>query len=283
MPRITAERLRDPDLNTRDKTTFDWLQRFYPAIFSSEAFYGRTTERGYHHIRTASVVLALENMGLKLVELNQQGNRADPAESQAHYVQLRFPTESENGSGLKSVFQAPVIAGDAIPELMISNSHNGKTAFSAYVCLYDPNSDTTMPLNRVWAEAFKFRHRHSRDLGFVGNGLLQLCKVILPRLQKNYLKMATTPFDMEKKEDLANWLAKNRPLSKHINPQILLDGAQPGMSQYHLYHLAMYNCLNREKWPSTHTAGRKTRRVHSVHKHLLLTTKSQEMIFDDCY
>lgn len=94
-----------------------------PAVFAPRAYTG--TSATYRFISTAELVEALLGAGFLPTEARQTRSRGDRAGYGRHLLRFR-PTRQE------------VLLEDAVPEIVILNSHDGTTAYQVRAGLYRP-------------------------------------------------------------------------------------------------------------------------------------------------
>jgi hypothetical protein len=99
------------------------LKHLAPAIFAEAPEEHRS--RAYRFISTAQVLAGLRAAGFAPVAARQVATRSASLQHARHLVRFRIPEE-------------PVTLGDAWPELVLLNSHDGTSAYELRAGLYRP-------------------------------------------------------------------------------------------------------------------------------------------------
>jgi hypothetical protein len=110
------------DLNIKEQA--DWAKSHYPALMANRP---SGMSEDYQFMPSHTIAKTLHNdFGLRLVEVGQQHSRSRDPAGQEHFMKFRMPNEMMN---LNQV-------GDSIPELVIMNSHNGRSTIRAYAGIF---------------------------------------------------------------------------------------------------------------------------------------------------
>ena len=267
---LVSQRWREGHIAVDDPAVEDFLSRMYPAIWDSGVYYGRLTQSGYLPIRTKSLIIALTRVGFRLTEVNQQGNRSDPPESQSHYICMSIPMSSAIGmwADAKGVFDP----GHS-PEIIICNSMNGKTSFQIYASIYNEDSDLWTPLDYRRAEAFRCRHRRAdRDIGFIGQILANMSRSVFDRIPSIYQELRTTEVTEERLESFLKGFQADRKLPRGLDK--CLRPPESKRTIWDVYHHTVGLGLNSSDWSSPPKGGSPVRTIESVTRRLPMSRRA---------
>lgn len=110
-------------LDVRSEETRAFLRKHYPAIMADRPI---GMSEGYQFMPSYKIAEALiEKFNVGLVSVSQQFSRNRNPNGQEHYMRFRLPS----AINLKSV-------GDSVPELVVMNSHNGRSTLRAYAGVF---------------------------------------------------------------------------------------------------------------------------------------------------
>lgn len=110
-------------LDIRTEEAQGFLRKNYPAIMAERPV---GMSEGYQFMPSYKIAEALiEKFGLGLVSVSQQFSRSRDPKGQEHFMRFRLPQTMN----LKAV-------GDSAPELVIMNSHNGRSTLRAYAGIF---------------------------------------------------------------------------------------------------------------------------------------------------
>lgn len=103
----------------------DLLQRLAPSVFAGQA--ASTTSNNYQFLPTFDVIQALQKNDWMIVAAGEQRVKSEERQGfQKHTLRLRHASFKD----------MPAIVGDAIPELVLVNSHDGKSAYQLHAGLF---------------------------------------------------------------------------------------------------------------------------------------------------
>lgn len=109
-------------LDMNNGETREWLTKNYPAIMANRPV---GMSEGYQFMPTWKLALNLqENFGMQVVSVGQQFSRKRDPSGQEHFVKLRMPAKVE------------LSVGDSAPEMVLFNSHNGRSKIKAYAGIF---------------------------------------------------------------------------------------------------------------------------------------------------
>lgn len=123
-----------------------FLKNNYPAIMTNRPV---GMSHGYNFMPSYTIALNMqERFDMGLVEVGQQFSRARDPRGQEHFMKFRLPSSLAK---LKQV-------GDSAPELVIMNSHNGRTTIRAYAGIFRPVCLNGMVVSEKSFGQIKLRH-----------------------------------------------------------------------------------------------------------------------------
>lgn len=111
-------------LDINDREVQNWLAANYPAIMADRPV---NMSEGYQFMPSHRIASILQNdFDMRLVEVGQQFSRSRDPRGQEHFMKFRMPSSL---STLRRV-------GDSQPELVLMNSHNGRSTIRAYAGVF---------------------------------------------------------------------------------------------------------------------------------------------------
>ena len=125
--------------------SLDVIRKAAPSVFATEK-HARTSER-YGFVPTVDVVEALSGQGLRPVFASQTSLRDTSRLGHARHM-LRFRPD-----------YAPLIVGEAVPEVVLINSHDGSSGFSMHLGLFRLVCSNGMVVSDATLQAVKVSHR----------------------------------------------------------------------------------------------------------------------------
>lgn len=153
-------------IDVTDKETRSWLGNHFPAIMAERPV---NMSDNYQFMPSYQIAEILQkNFDMRLHEVHQQWSRSRDPRGQEHYMKFRMP------SGLVNLSKV----GDSLPELVIMNSHNGRSTIRAYAGIFRLVCSNGMVVSERSFGQIKLRHfgeRNSFDefrkvlLGMAGN------------------------------------------------------------------------------------------------------------------
>ena len=103
----------------------DQLRKYAPSIFAEAA--AEKTSRSYTYIPTSAVIAGMEREGWQIVSAGQSRSRSDERRQHArHQLRLRHASTMEKA----------LAVGDSIPEIVLTNSHDGSSSYNLTAGLF---------------------------------------------------------------------------------------------------------------------------------------------------
>jgi hypothetical protein len=125
--------------------SLDVIRKAAPSVFASEP-HSRTSSR-YGFVPTVDVVEALSAQGMRPVFASQTTPRDSSRHGHARHL-LRFRPD-----------HAPLIVGEAVPEVVLVNSHDGSSGFSMHLGLFRLVCSNGMVVADASLQAVRVSHR----------------------------------------------------------------------------------------------------------------------------
>ena len=240
------------------------IQAKAPSVFAERPREG-VSER-YAFIPTTRVLNTLVEQGWKPVYAAQSGARTPDGHEFAKHV-LRFRRETDLNQQMLSV-------GDSIPELVLTNSHNGKSAFELFLGIFRLVCSNGM----VVADASIERHS-VRHVGYTDEQVIEASQNVLMDAPKaiervnEFSKIELLPAEREAFAASALTL-KYEPGQAPIQPSQLLtirrmEDRKPSL--WETFNVVQENLIKGGLRGRTRSNGRtSTREVKSVNENLRL-------------
>jgi len=185
--------------------TIEEIKSVAPSIFTSKAF--DEVSKNYIHIPTNQIVEDMEALGWKVVDAKQVKSRKDKYKGyQKHLLVFRNTDVVINGENGDTVF----------PQILISNSHDGKSAFVFRAGLYRLVCENGLVVANKEFERVSIRH--------VGYSFEELRKTIsmmvekLPLTVDSMNKLRKIQMDEKQKEEFAK-----RAFKLRFNQEVKFD------------------------------------------------------------
>lgn len=244
MARINSFRTADSDyLDLRNEDTINWISTHYPAITARDRSSNLSDD--YQFLSTINVARTLQDrFGLQLVYVSQQhSSRRNPAH-QEHVLRFQFPDSGP--VQLKNV-------GDSHPELVLSNSHNGRSAIRFYAGIFRLVCSNGMVVADSYFGRFKVRHFGSDAIGRF-NTLMDDSARRMSILDARIKKMQSLVLHPHDQNALANIMIEARKAPKWVGPKDVLiarraedEGTVDGhRSLWKTFNVLQENLTNRE-------------------------------------
>ena len=130
----------------------DRIMQLAPSVFATQAI--SSASEKYRFLPTISVVNALRDMGYGVVRAQQSrtlvaGNR----EFAKHMLRFRHVSNMN-----------PINVGDEIPEIVLTNSHNGSSVYNLMLGIFRLVCSNGMVVASENIESMRVRHSGSKDL-----------------------------------------------------------------------------------------------------------------------
>lgn len=133
-------------LDIFSEDTRDFLKKRYPAVMADKPF---GVSENYQFMSTVRIAeLLQERFDLRIAEVNQQYSRARSPEGQEHYLRFRLPNSLAPLDGV----------GDSHPELVLTNSHNGRSRIRVKGGIYRLVCDNGLVVSDQSFGAINLRH-----------------------------------------------------------------------------------------------------------------------------
>lgn len=177
-------------IDVTDKETRSWLNAHYPAIMADRPI---NMSENYQFMPSHKIAEVLQTkFDMRLHEVHQQWSRSRDPRGQEHYMKFRLP----------GTYKAFNRVGDSIPELVIMNSHNGRSTIRAYAGLFRFVCSNGMVISERSFGQIKLRHFGERNSFNEFN-------IVLESMAKN---MALLEARMDKMSEII--------LTKHMQNQL---------------------------------------------------------------
>lgn len=267
------------DLNSQD--ALDMLTRNFPAVVEQ----GRAADlsEGYQAMSTLQIAKHLQNQhGLRLVYASQQrSNKRDPR-FQEHVLRFQFP---QNGPvALQNV-------GDSVPELVLSNSHNGRSAIKFYAGIFRLVCSNGMVIADADFGRIRQRHFGANAIGNV-KAVIEGSARRMALLDARIRKMQEIVLHPHDQNMLARMLMEIRKTPEWLEPGTVLEarretderGEDGNRSLWTTFNVLQENLSNREINGVFEDRARYMRPVHGSMRDLALNEglwlKLEEFIED---
>jgi len=134
--------------------TSDYLTKYVPSLYAESAYPGASSR--YNFMSTASVMHGLSYAGILPYAAHQAKTRtAGKAGYVKHTVRFRSPN-------------APLIVGDTVPEIVLTNSHDRASSFSLELGLFRLVCSNGLVTSSASFQSYKIRHIFSSADDVIG-------------------------------------------------------------------------------------------------------------------
>ena len=182
--------------NTEFKS-LEELRETVPSVFTKQG--AKSTSDKYSHIPTDQVIKDMELLGWGVVDAKEVRARKDTTRGfQKHLVVFRNPDVVINGEDGDTVY----------PQVLLTNSHDGKNAFSFQAGLFRCICENGLVIATTQFDALKIRH-----MGYDFEQLQDTIKNIIEKLPltvDSMNKMKSTELSTEQLHDFAMSLLEER-------------------------------------------------------------------------
>lgn len=134
--------------------TSDYLAKYVPSLYAECAYPGASSR--YNFMSTASVMHGLSYAGILPYSAKQSRTRID---GKAGYVKHTVRFRSPN---------APLIVGDTVPEIVLTNSHDRASSFSLELGLFRLVCSNGLVTSSASFQSYKIRHIFSTADDVIG-------------------------------------------------------------------------------------------------------------------
>lgn len=133
-------------IDMNDADTKKWLKKSYPAIMADRPV-GMSED--YQFMPSHKIAERMQNdLGMRLVEVGQQHSRVRDPKGQEHFMKFRLAQDLEKFK----------LVGDSIPEIVIFNSHNGRSVIRGYGGIFRFVCDNGMVVSEESFGEIRLRH-----------------------------------------------------------------------------------------------------------------------------
>jgi hypothetical protein len=212
--------------------TLDQIRKAAPAVFQDNPHPDRSGQ--YVHISTEEVLQAMQDAGYGVARAQQTNARAAEAMGYARHLLAFRPLEA---FGKTTV-------GDAIPEVILVNAHNGLCSYQLTVGLFRLVCANGMVAGRSF-EHVQIPHRGDAAMRVV-DGTQHIFEHYVPRLQEWQHKASTTTMGPRQQSKFAEQAQLIRFPDKPFDHRDLLKarrGADEGDSVWHVYNRVQENLM----------------------------------------
>lgn len=214
---IGAYRTGDNEfMDLHSQTTIDFLNANYPAVMAQS--YDQKLSAEYQFLSTFEVATQLQDrFGLRLVYASQQkSSRRDP-NFQEHVLRFQFPDTGP--VQLKNV-------GDSHPELVLANSHNGRSAIKFYAGIFRLVCSNGMVVADQDFGRIRVRHFGNEALGKF-KALMDDTSRRMAVLDARIKKMQGLILKPGEQATLARMMMEARSAPGWLEPAMVLEARRP--------------------------------------------------------
>lgn len=201
-------------LDIRNEEARGFLAKHYPAIMAERPI-GMSDE--YQFMPSYKIAENLiDRFGLGLVSVGQQFSRSRDPRGQEHFMRFRMPTST-----------ALTKVGDSLPELVIMNSHNGRSTLRAYAGVFRLVCSNGMVVAEKDFGKITLRHfGHENNFDAFSKVLDQISGnfKLLDQRMGAMEELRLTPHQQNM---LARALMKARGTPDWVEPDMILRGRRP--------------------------------------------------------
>lgn len=189
----------------------DYCKANYPAIMATRPI-GMSDE--YQFMPSFDIAKMLhDKFDMRLVEVGQQFSRSRDPAGQEHFMKFRFPGAMQKLERL----------GDSAPELVIMNSHNGRSTIRAYAGIFRMVCSNGMVVSETSFGQIKLRHFGEKNsfgnFKEVLGDMARRMNILDARLSK----MNSVLLDDKQQRNLARMIMKKRVTPSWFEPEMALQ------------------------------------------------------------
>lgn len=201
------------DLNKKDDA--DWTKKNYPAIMATRPI-GMSED--YQFMPSFELAKTLHNQfDMRLVEVGQQHSRSRDPAGQEHFMKFRMPRALME---LKRV-------GDSAPELIIMNSHNGRSTIRAYAGIFRFVCVNGLVVSEHSFGQIKLRHFGEKNTFPVFQGVMGDMARRMQVLDVRLEKMNSILLNRGQQLRLAREIMAERKVPSWVEPEHVLQVHRP--------------------------------------------------------
>ena len=207
------------DIRTEEVRGF--LAKNYPAIMAERPVGMSDDYQFMPSFRIAENLI--DRFGLQLVSVSQQFSRKRDPRGQEHFMRFRLPS---------TIDRSLTKVGDSVPELVISNSHNGRSTLKAYAGIFRLICSNGMVVAEKSFGGIAMRHFGAENNFDRFSGILDQFGHRMNLLDTRMGFMNELLLTAGQQDKLARMMMKARGVPNWVEPQMLLkarrDIEQPG-------------------------------------------------------
>lgn len=202
-------------LDLSDKEQANWAREHYPAIMADRAV-GMSEQ--YQFMPSWRIAERLDRQfGMRLVEVGQQFSRSRNPAGQEHIMKFRFPS---------SLVKLDKV-GDSAPELVVLNSHNGRSTIRAYAGVFRLVCANGMVVSERSFGHIKLRHFGEANSFDEFGRLLDVLANRMVALDERMALMREVTLTRNQQRQLAEELIKRRGSPDWLKPDMVLSARRP--------------------------------------------------------
>ena len=201
-------------LNIKDKEVRDFLSSNYPAVMANRPV---GMSESYQFMPTWKLAETLqEGFGVGIVSVGQQFSRKRDPAGQEHFVKFRLPSDN---------FSLKV--NDSVPELVLFNSHNGRSTIRAYAGVFRMVCANGMVVCEESFGSLKLRHFGEGNSYSAFEELLKDLGQKFKTLDDRIKAMSETILTVGQQQQLARFMMARRGTPNWVEPNMVLVGRRP--------------------------------------------------------
>ena len=251
--------------------TLEQIEEACPAVFQEAAHPEKVSDK-YQHISTLPVLAAMSEAGFGVSRAQQTKTRAAGARGYARHLLSFRPM---------SAF-AKTTVGDAIPEVVLINSHDGNSAYRLHVGLFRMVCENGMIAGRNF-ETISIRHRGSPALE-VAEQSQRIFEEYVPKLKDWVAGATTTILTQKQMNQFAEQAQQIRYEEQPFDPRELLAvrrGADEGNDLWHVYNRVQENLMRGGiKFMNANNRSCETKPINRVTKDVIFNQKLWDVAND---
>lgn len=198
-------------LDIRNQETRAFLAKNYPAIMAERPV---GMSEGYQFMPSFKIAETLQdNFGLQLVSVSQQFSRARDPRGQEHFMRFRLPDQID----LKQV-------GDSKAELVIMNSHNGRSTLRAYAGIFRLICANGMVVADRTFGRISLRHFGVENSYEAFSGVLNDISTNFVRMDERMYALDNMMMTPHQQNQLARKMMEARGVPSWVEPHMVLKG-----------------------------------------------------------
>lgn len=202
-------------IDMNDKEARGWLTKHYPAIMAERPV---GMSDGYQFMPSHRIASTLQNeFKMNLVAVGQQYSRARNPAGQEHFMKFRPPTDLID---MKQV-------GDSAPEIVITNSHNGRSVIKAYAGIFRLVCSNGMVVSEASFGEIELRHFGEQNSFEAFSKMLATMAGRMELLGNRIAKMQSTLMTRHEENQLAKMIIEARGAPDWVEAKDVLTVHRP--------------------------------------------------------